>query len=90
MNAYVVVQEPLPPAGYVVVRETPPRVAYEAPPRHPGGDVVWVPSYYVRQGDRWVIVAGHYDHPPRRGAVWVEPRYEQQGVEIRFFAGGWR
>ena len=45
---YVV--RPPPPAAYVVVREPPPRVVYEAPPRHPGGDVVWVPSYYERRG----------------------------------------
>jgi hypothetical protein len=79
-----------PPPGYVVVREPPPAVVVQAPPRYaPGPDYVWVPGYYVWQGGGYVLVPGQYVRPPRREAVWVAPRYERSGAEIRFYSGGW-
>ena len=80
-----------PPPGYVIVREPPPRLVVEAPPpRAPRPDMVWVPGYYVQERGGWVLVPGHYDSPPRRGAVWVPPRHESSGVEVRYYSGFWR
>lgn len=78
-----------PPAGYVVVRERPPEVVFTPSPPPPRGDVVWVPGYYMEDRGRWVLVQGHYEARPRPGAVWVAPRYERAGAEIRFYSGGW-
>jgi hypothetical protein len=37
---------------------------------------VWVPGSYVIIGGRWTWRGGYYDHPPRRGMVWIKPHYE--------------
>jgi hypothetical protein len=79
-----------PAPGYVVVREAPPVLVVQPPSPHPGGDVVWVPSYYEMRGGTWVLMPGRYSRPPHRGAVWVPPHSDRVGAEVRFYAGGWR
>ena len=82
----VVVEQPV----VIVRREPPPMIVERMPPR-PGPDVVWVPGYYAAGGDQWVWVRGHYERPPRPGAVWVEPRYERRSpTEVHFSLGFWR
>jgi hypothetical protein len=73
----------------VVVHREPPPVIVERPAPFPGGEVVWVPGYYAPAGAGWVWVGGHYERPPRRGAVWVAPVYERHGADVHFRVGGW-
>jgi hypothetical protein len=68
------------------------------PPRHeryserdrPGADYVWVEGYWVGNGGRYEWVPGHWDRPPHRGAVWVSPRWDNQGRDRVFVKGYWR
>ena len=87
--AVVVAQAP-PPNVIIVHRAPPPLIVERIPPR-PGPEVVWIPGYYVARGESWVWVAGHYERPPRPGAVWVAPRYENRSpTEVHFSLGFWR
>jgi len=73
----------------VVVTEAPPApvVEYVGAPR-PG--YFWIRGYYHWYGGRWVWNAGHYERPPRVGAVWVGPRYELRGGARIYVHGYWR
>jgi len=51
---------------------------------YPGA--VWIAPYNHWNGNRWVYVGGYYAYPPRRGAVWVSPRYYHH----RYYGGYWR
>lgn len=69
------------------------------PPRHeavierdrPGPDYVWVNGYWDASSGQYVWVPGHWDRPPRRGYVWVAPRYERDhdGHYRMTRRGGW-
>jgi hypothetical protein len=87
----VMVQAPPPPDQQVmVVQGAPPPAVVEVQPPAPSVDVIWLPGYWVVQGRGWVWVRGHYDHPPRRGAVWVGGGWEGHGRDYRFRPGYWR
>lgn len=70
------------PAPYFVA---PPRPVYVVPPS-PGYGYVWVPGYYVPKGKRQRWTSGYWMRPPRRGAVWVAPRYYGK----KYYRGYWR
>ena len=73
----------------VVVSEAPPPVIVEERPVAPGVGFVWIPGVYVWEG-HWRWERGHWDRPPRRGAVWVPHRYEYRNGRHVFVRGGWR
>jgi hypothetical protein len=86
----VMVQPPA-PAQVIVVRQPPPPLRGEVVPPRPSAEVVWVPGYYSPQGSAWIWVGGHYERPPRRGAVWVPPRHEVRGSDrVEVSLGFWR
>jgi hypothetical protein len=88
----VVVVREAPRSHAVVVRQAPPPPYAERIPPRPGPNYVWLPGYWAvdRDYNRWVWVAGSWQRPPRRNAVWVEPRWQRQGDEFRFSMGFWR
>jgi hypothetical protein len=86
-----VVVAPAPPPGVIIVHREPPPMIVERVPARPGPEFFWVRGYYAARGDGWVWVPGHYERPPRPGAVWVEPRYERRSPsEVHFSLGFWR
>ncbi len=66
---------PPPPPGYGYNR-------WAAP--YPGA--VWIAGHNEWVNGRWVYVGGYYGYPPRRGAVWVAPRYHHG----YYYPGYWR
>lgn len=68
------------------------------PPRHeviiernrPSPEHIWIKGYYVWREGRHVWVAGHWERPPHRGAVWIEPRWEHRPEGFFFIEGVWR
>jgi hypothetical protein len=63
----------------------PPAVVYR-PWARPYHGAVWVAGHNEWINGRWVWVGGYYAYPPRRGAVWVGPRYHHG----YYYAGYWR
>ena len=53
----------------------PPPIVVEHPWARPYRNAVWIPGHHEWLGGRWVWGGGYYTYPPRRGAVWVGPRY---------------
>jgi hypothetical protein len=85
----VLVQRPR--GDVIIVHRAPPAPLVERVPRSPGREYVWVPGYWTSHGDDWVWVGGHYERPPRPGAVWVEPRYDRHGqTDVEFSLGFWK
>jgi hypothetical protein len=89
----VVYQQPPPPPAAVgeevVVTGAPPPPIVETVTIAPGPAYVWVGGCWVWR-DHWVWASGRWVRPPRRGAVWVQPHYENRnGVHV-FIRGGWR
>jgi hypothetical protein len=75
----------------VIVHRAPPAPRPERIVASPGPGYVWVPGYWAASRGEWVWVGGHWERPPRRGAVWVPPRYEREGRDsIRFEVGIWK
>src|ERR1700722_15516484 len=65
---------PAPVAGEVEVSSEPPAPIVETVTVAPDPNFVWVGGAWFWEG-RWVWHAGHWGRPPRRGAVWIGPRY---------------
>jgi|CZKI01.1.fsa_nt_gi hypothetical protein len=76
--------------GEVVVAEAPPAAIVEAVGVLPGPGYFWIGGYYHWYGNRWGWVRGHYELPPRRGAVWIGPRYESRAGHRVYIRGFWR
>ena len=76
-------------ASSIVVMQAPPAAQQEVPPPRPGPDYVWVPGYWSWKTDHYEWTAGHWQIPPRAGAVWVPPRWDQEGSAWRFYEGYW-
>jgi hypothetical protein len=76
--------------GEVVVDAAPPEPVVETIGVAPGPGFFWIGGYYHWYGNRWGWVAGHYERPPHRGAVWVGPRYELRGGRRVYVRGFWR
>jgi len=75
--------------GELEVGVAPPAPLVDVRVASPGVDFVWIPGAYVWNG-RWVWEGGRWDHPPRRGAVWVPHHYVYRGGRHVFVRGGWR
>src|SRR5688500_8849739 len=61
------------PAEVYVAQQPPPPVP-EYPPPPPGRDLVWIHGYWDWGGHDWYWVSGYW-YQPRRGYVYVAPRY---------------
>lgn len=76
-------------ASSIVVMQAPPQAQQEVPSPRPSRDHAWVPGYWSWKTDRYVWMAGHWEIPPRVGAVWVPPRWQPEGTSWRFYEGYW-
>ena len=74
------------------VHKAPPAPRREAVVARPGRGHAWVAGHYVWRpaSKKYVWVAGKWVKPPRRGAVWVAPKYEKRRGRVIFVAGYWR
>ena len=72
------------PSGYYPPPPPPP--AYYAVPPSPGYGYTWVPGFYVPTGNHYRWTNGYWMRPPRRGSVWIAPRYQGN----RYYRGYWR
>jgi hypothetical protein len=77
------------PAAEVEVTDAPPAPIVEDVPRSPGEGYVWISGAWV-WSDRWAWESGHWDRPPRPGAVWVPHRYAVHDGKHVFIRGGWQ
>ncbi|MDB6023275.1 MAG: hypothetical protein JWQ04_3132 [Pedosphaera sp.] len=85
----VVVEAPAPPGGEVVVTEAPPAPIVETLTVAPAPGFIWIGGGWIWRGG-WVWAPGHWDRPPRRGAVWIAPRYAYRGGRHVWVRGYWR
>jgi hypothetical protein len=76
--------------GEVYVDAEPPAPIVETVGIAPGPAYFWIGGYYHWYGNRWGWVRGHYELPPRHGAVWVGPRYDVRGGRRVYVRGFWR
>lgn len=76
-------------ASSVVVMQAPPQAQQEVPSPRPSRDHAWVPGYWTWRNNRYEWMAGHWEIPPRAGAVWVPPRWQPEGSSWRFYEGYW-
>jgi len=85
---------PRAPAAYVESSQALPPFPRESAGAPPGRDYRWVPGYYrwtaVRGGYHWVWFKGHYEYPPRAGAQWMAPHFEDCGNTRIYVGGYWR
>jgi len=73
----------------VIVTEPAPAPVVETVTVSPGPAFIWIGGNWVWRG-HWVWARGHWERPPRPGAVWVAHRYEyRNGVHV-YIRGGWR
>ncbi|HUT37005.1 MAG TPA: hypothetical protein VNE39_26215 [Planctomycetota bacterium] len=79
-----------PPAAEIIVETPPPPPRVEVRPPCPVVGHVWCPGYWNWQGGRHVWAPGRWSPPPRRGAVWVAPRWEKGPRGWRHHPGLWR
>lgn len=76
-------------ASSVVVMQAPPQAQQEIPTARPSRDHVWVAGYWSWKNNRYEWAPGHWEVPPRSGAVWVPPRWQPEGSSWRFYEGYW-
>jgi hypothetical protein len=69
--------------------QAPPAAQQEVPTQRPSSDHVWVSGYWTWRNNQYQWMAGHWEMPPRLGAVWIPPRWQQEGASWRFFEGYW-
>ncbi|MGA2728737.1 MAG: hypothetical protein ABSE96_13060 [Terracidiphilus sp.] len=74
----------------VYVRIGPPAPIVEHPGPPPGAGFVWVGGYHRWDGARYIWVPGHYDHPPRPHAVWVQHHWVHRHGGWVLVEGHWR
>jgi hypothetical protein len=76
--------------GTVVVMQAPPAPPPpEAMPPRPSTSHIWIPGYWTYRNNQYAWMAGRWEVPPRSGAVWVAPRWEQDRGAYRFYEGYW-
>jgi hypothetical protein len=73
----------------IVVQAEPPPPPPEAVPERPSPAHAWITGYYTWQNNRYEWVAGRWETPPRRGSIWVEPKWVREGESYRFYEGYW-
>jgi hypothetical protein len=56
----------------------------------PSPDYIWIGGFWAWHGGRHDWVKGHWELPPRHGAVWIAPRWEASPHGFRFVAGYWQ
>jgi hypothetical protein len=85
----VIVEEPVPPADVVVVREAPPpdRVE-EIPEGRPGA--YWIRGHYIHDGREYVWMAGHWVREPHEGAEWAPGHWVHGRGGYFWVEGHWR
>ena len=76
-------------ASSIVVMQAPPAAQQEVPSARPTRDHVWVSGYWSWRNSRYEWSPGHWEVPPRSGAVWVPPRWQPEGTSFRFYEGYW-
>jgi hypothetical protein len=83
---------PPPTAGEVIVSDEapPPPMAETVVGVAPGPDYIWIGGYWGWDHGHRLWVRGHWDRPPRHGAVWVSPRWEHREGRYVFVRGYWR
>jgi hypothetical protein len=74
----------------LVVRIGPPAPIVERRPPPPDRGFVWIDGYQRWDGQRYVWVGGHWDRPPRPGAVWVPHRWVHRHGGWAMAEGHWR
>jgi hypothetical protein len=87
-----------PPPPVTVITQPDEAVVVEAPPPpreevvvvRPSPEHVYIHGYWSWREGRHYWVAGHWELPPRRGVVWVEPRWEHRERGYVFVGGSWR
>lgn len=78
-------------AGQIVVTQAPPVVLQqEVIGARPSVEHVWVEGWWVWRDGRYEWHPGEWVVPPRRGAVWVAPRWERRDDGYYFVDGYWR
>jgi hypothetical protein len=85
----VVVGQPVPAGGEVVVPQPPPADIVEVQPIAPDPLFIWVGGAWIWRGG-WIWEPGHYARPPHRGAMWYRPHYEYRGGRHVWVRGYWR
>ncbi len=75
--------------SYIVV-QAPPAPQPEAVPPRPSSQHAWLAGYWTWQDNRYAWMAGHWELPPAGATAWVNPRWEPEGRNFRFYEGYWR
>src|SRR5581483_2205654 len=75
-------------ASSIVVMQAPPAAQQEVPTARPSRDHVCVTGYWSwKDNSHYDCMAGHWEIPPRSGAVRVPPRWQPEGSSWRFYEG---
>jgi len=69
--------------------QAPPAAQQEIPSARPTRDHVWVAGFWTWRNNQYEWMGGHWEIPPRAGAVWVPPRWQPEGTSWRFYEGYW-
>ncbi len=79
------------PSGQIIVTQAPPVATQQQVigPR-PSADHVWVEGWWVWRDGRYEWRPGEWVIPPRRGSVWVPPRWERRDDGYVFVEGYWQ
>jgi hypothetical protein len=77
-------------AAPVVANVPPPKAIEEKQTARPSPRHVWLAGYYRWDGKAYVWKGGHWEVPPRAGAVWVPPRWMHRAEGYVFTEGRWR
>ena len=80
-QAMVIPKEPPPP---------PPRGAGQEDSRAPRVGMVGVPGYYTWLRGKYLWAPGRWVVPPRRGAIWIPPKWNRHRGGYAFVEGRWR
>jgi hypothetical protein len=59
-------------------------------PDRPSRDHVWVADEWTPSGGTYVVREGHWEVPPRHGAVWVEGHWKNHPRGYVWVPGHWR
>ena len=80
--------------SYVETRDAFPPFPREEHGQAPAAGYAWVPGYYswtaTHGGYHWTWFRGHFENPPRAGALWVAPHFEDTGSDRIYVGGYWR
>jgi len=87
---YVTTQTTTPATSLIIVTQAPPAPPPQVVVAQPTPNHVWIPGYWTWRNERYEWMAGHWEVPPRAGAQWVNPRWENEGNAYRFFEGYWK